>query len=82
MSYEWGDLRVGICSFWEFIPDHKFVSIAEGFRKEAFCFLLCSLCKSSDTTLIRDVESRLYSKECKNCKATKTVATLKISNKK
>ncbi|CAD8090261.1 unnamed protein product [Paramecium primaurelia] len=45
-------------------------------------YVLCSLCMSSATTLIRDVESRLYSKECKNCKATKTVATLKISNKK
>ncbi|CAD8190240.1 unnamed protein product [Paramecium octaurelia] len=51
-------------------------------KKYLYEYVLCSLCKSSDTTLIRDVESRLYSKECKNCKATKTVATLKISNKK
>ncbi|CAK93397.1 unnamed protein product (macronuclear) [Paramecium tetraurelia] len=51
-------------------------------KKYLYEYVLCSLCKSSDTTLIRDVESRLYSKECKNCKATKTVATLKISNKR
>ena len=43
---------------------------------------MCQHCKSSNTILTKDTEARLHTKECKNCKATMSVSTLKLQKKK
>jgi translation initiation factor 2 beta subunit (eIF-2beta)/eIF-5 len=45
-------------------------------------YVICWLCKSSNTTLKKDAESRLYNKECNSCHASMSVSTLKMAKKK
>jgi hypothetical protein len=45
-------------------------------------FVMCQHCKSSNTVLTKYIDARLYTKECKNCKATMSVSTLRLVNKK
>ncbi|CAD8169146.1 unnamed protein product [Paramecium octaurelia] len=56
--------------------------IEASIKKYLNVYVICSMCRSLDTSLIRDVELRIYIQECKACMATKTVPTLEISDKK
>ncbi|CAK70811.1 unnamed protein product (macronuclear) [Paramecium tetraurelia] len=55
----------------------KIETLIKQYLKE---YVLCSMCRSLATSIMKDVESRLYIQECKICMATKTVPKLKISN--
>merc|ERR1712072_562645 len=46
-------------------------------RKYIKEFVTCEMCKSANTTLTRDVSTRLAAISCSNCGASRTATTIK-----
>lgn len=56
-----------------YMPKHA-ESLLRKYIKE---FVTCEMCKSPNTTLLRDSSTRLFMVSCKNCGASRTAASIK-----
>lgn len=52
------------------------------FRKYIIEFVQCQICKRQNTELVKDEKMRLWTLQCKNCKCSRTVPTIKGADKK
>jgi len=56
---------------------YQYKQIESLIRKYIQDYVCCALCKSSNTTLTKDSNTRLYMMKCEQCQSTRSVASIK-----
>jgi len=60
-----------------FKDKYNYKQIESLIRKYIQDYVCCALCKSSNTTLTKDSNTRLYMMKCEQCQSTRSVASIK-----